>query len=241
MRTIWKITRYQRHPEPYELREVQSCREQGAFREQLPARLLRAVRRDDRVPPTDKANLTCIRAAEKRCRRQDWRRGRDSNPRYGCPYFAFRVRRIRPLCHLSARGRANWPDGQRRNIMGMAPCSSAMGRFVGFGGHERRFYCLRALRRCAVTSISCANEDAWRSLAMRPRESCSGAEAGLIAARSPVPASSCSTGRAGPAGSQRRPSACLPSSDRCRIPASAPFQARQDHARRGRSPHSCAR
>ena len=31
-----------------------------------------------------------------------WRRGRDSNPRYGCPYTAFRVRRIRPLCHLSA-------------------------------------------------------------------------------------------------------------------------------------------
>ena len=31
------------------------------------------------------------------------RRGWDSNPRYGCPYTAFRVRRIRPLCHLSAR------------------------------------------------------------------------------------------------------------------------------------------
>ena len=30
-----------------------------------------------------------------------WRRGRDSNPRYGCPYAAFRVRCIRPLCHLS--------------------------------------------------------------------------------------------------------------------------------------------
>ena len=31
----------------------------------------------------------------------DWRRGRDSNPRYGCPYAAFRVRCIQPLCHLS--------------------------------------------------------------------------------------------------------------------------------------------
>ena len=30
-----------------------------------------------------------------------WRRGRDSNPRYPCEYFAFRVRRDRPLCHLS--------------------------------------------------------------------------------------------------------------------------------------------
>jgi hypothetical protein len=30
-----------------------------------------------------------------------WRRGRDSNPRYGYPYAAFRVRCIQPLCHLS--------------------------------------------------------------------------------------------------------------------------------------------
>ena len=30
-----------------------------------------------------------------------WRRGRDSNPRYPCEYAAFRVRCIRPLCHLS--------------------------------------------------------------------------------------------------------------------------------------------
>lgn len=33
-----------------------------------------------------------------------WRRGRDLNPRYGCPYAAFRVRCIQPLCHLSYRG-----------------------------------------------------------------------------------------------------------------------------------------
>ncbi len=32
----------------------------------------------------------------------NWRRGRDSNPRYGYPYAAFRVRCIQPLCHLSA-------------------------------------------------------------------------------------------------------------------------------------------
>ena len=30
-----------------------------------------------------------------------WRRGRDSNPRTACTYAAFRVRCIRPLCHLS--------------------------------------------------------------------------------------------------------------------------------------------
>ena len=35
-----------------------------------------------------------------------WRRGRDSNPRYGCPYAAFRVRCDRPLCHLSVAVRA---------------------------------------------------------------------------------------------------------------------------------------
>lgn len=31
-----------------------------------------------------------------------WRRGRDSNPRCPCEHAAFRVRCIRPLCHLSA-------------------------------------------------------------------------------------------------------------------------------------------
>ena len=30
-----------------------------------------------------------------------WRRGRDSNPRYGYPYAAFRVRCFQPLSHLS--------------------------------------------------------------------------------------------------------------------------------------------
>ncbi len=36
-----------------------------------------------------------------------WRRGRDSNPRWACTHAAFRVRCIRPLCHLSgSRGRA---------------------------------------------------------------------------------------------------------------------------------------
>ena len=38
-----------------------------------------------------------------------WRRGRDLNPRYGCPYAAFRVRCDRPLCHLSGGVfRASW-------------------------------------------------------------------------------------------------------------------------------------
>jgi hypothetical protein len=39
--------------------------------------------------------------------REGWRRGRDSNPRYGCPYAAFRVRCIQPLCHLSGASEIN--------------------------------------------------------------------------------------------------------------------------------------
>ena len=43
-----------------------------------------------------------------------WRRGRDLNPRYGCPYAAFRVRCIQPLCHLSVRGETPGPLGRAR-------------------------------------------------------------------------------------------------------------------------------
>src|ERR1035437_6631579 len=32
---------------------------------------------------------------------EDWRRGRDSNPRDACAPNGFQDRRIRPLCHLS--------------------------------------------------------------------------------------------------------------------------------------------
>src|SRR3954469_23603237 len=45
---------------------------------------------------------------------ENWRRGRDSNPRYGCPYAAFRVRCDRPLCHLSV---AAW-GGKARSVAG---------------------------------------------------------------------------------------------------------------------------
>jgi hypothetical protein len=40
-----------------------------------------------------------------------WRRGRDSNPRYGYPYAAFRVRCFQPLSHLSGTTAEN--RGQR--------------------------------------------------------------------------------------------------------------------------------
>src|SRR3954467_14848033 len=45
--------------------------------------------------------------------RADWRRGRDSNPRYPCEYAAFRVRCFQPLSHLSA-GSRNIMTGRRR-------------------------------------------------------------------------------------------------------------------------------
>src|SRR6201999_2127904 len=65
-----------------------------------------------------------------------WRRGRDSNPRYGCPYAAFRVRCIQPLCHLSGtsatrgvrlRGLSiEWrPPEQGRIASSVTPRSSA--------------------------------------------------------------------------------------------------------------------
>ena len=42
-----------------------------------------------------------------------WRRGRDSNPRYGYPYNGFRDRPVRPLRHLS-EGSCSLPAGRRQ-------------------------------------------------------------------------------------------------------------------------------
>src|ERR1700676_3664920 len=43
--------------------------------------------------------------------RESPRRGRDSNPRYGCPYNGFRDRPDRPLRHLSAKVPVAGPRG----------------------------------------------------------------------------------------------------------------------------------
>ena len=55
-----------------------------------------------------------------------WRRGWDSNPRYGCPYAAFRVRCFRPLSHLSAgfalAGRGAGSGRTRRSSSGPRAC-----------------------------------------------------------------------------------------------------------------------
>src|SRR3712207_1420946 len=51
-----------------------------------------------------------------------WRRGGDSNPRYGCPYAAFRVRCIQPLCHLSFRVIKNLGDSRLSLILSLKGC-----------------------------------------------------------------------------------------------------------------------
>ncbi len=64
---------------------------------------------------------------------KEWR-GWDSNPRYPCGYSAFRVRRVRPLCHLSAglwRGFAT-PSGRKRGKLAPRGRVSATGSVKGF-------------------------------------------------------------------------------------------------------------
>src|SRR6185437_17125512 len=72
------------------------------------------------------------------------RRGRDSNPRYGCPHNGFRDRHNRPLCHLSvgcraeARavgmllGRPGSPFGQRDAKI--AVLGQKIANYLGFAG-----------------------------------------------------------------------------------------------------------
>jgi hypothetical protein len=72
-----------------------------------------------------------VNVSERR-RTSRWRRGRDSNPRYGYPYAAFRVRCFQPLSHLSVAAKgANILVGgyvsnaRRLNKSGIAPIASS--------------------------------------------------------------------------------------------------------------------
>ena len=72
------------------------------FKSESPVGFTEALRRISLTPPrvsVDSAVETDSPSISRSC----WRRGRDSNPRWSCPHAAFRVRCIRPLCHLSAR------------------------------------------------------------------------------------------------------------------------------------------
>src|SRR6202030_2861160 len=74
-----------------------------------------------RSKPTFTWNLQRLAKVEGPRRRGHWRRGRDLNPRYGCPYAAFRVRCIRPLCHLSGAMFRPWTMVGAANSMTRAP------------------------------------------------------------------------------------------------------------------------
>src|SRR5689334_20042272 len=89
-------------------------------------------------------------AAEKISSWKNWRRGRDSNPRYGCPYAAFRVRCIQPLCHLSGARlgveRVYLSNAARANKgVGISAVSSA--EFFGNGPNRARIGQRRTLLR----------------------------------------------------------------------------------------------
>jgi hypothetical protein len=50
----------------------------------------------------DSSRILWQNAVEKEVGQTDWRRGWDSNPRYGSPYARFRGEYFQPLSHLSA-------------------------------------------------------------------------------------------------------------------------------------------
>ena len=56
----------------------------------------------------------------------DWRRGRDSNPRYPCEYIGFRDRRDRPLRHLSAPGSLKGGELSRRGQKRKRPIGKSL-------------------------------------------------------------------------------------------------------------------
>src|ERR1700754_2955315 len=68
--------------------------------------------RQDRGPSGPSRHATSV------ARRNSWRRGRDSNPRYPCEYAAFRVRCFQPLSHLSAV-----PQGPKKALIGRPLCN----------------------------------------------------------------------------------------------------------------------
>jgi hypothetical protein len=121
-----------------------------------------------RLPPTAKRPRPGPKRRINQLKNRDiWRRGWDSNPRYGCPYAAFRVRCFRPLSHLSAllvgalqRGAVH--SGCRTGLQGGwgAECSSIChGDGNSLDSFHRLTYCARCsgigLAR-AATLVLCA-------------------------------------------------------------------------------------
>src|SRR5258706_10628394 len=60
-------------------------------------------------------NIKSEAGTEVPCLRGEWRREWDSNPRYGYPYTRFPSERLKPLGHPSAKTRADYSAGRRRD------------------------------------------------------------------------------------------------------------------------------
>src|SRR5665213_242254 len=89
-----------------------------------------------------------------------WRRGRDSNPRYGYPYAAFRVRCIQPLCHLSeARKRLKKPRSKPRYLAKQVMADKGAAKYIGGApgatGRKRRCSATRVLAICGMSCGGC--------------------------------------------------------------------------------------
>ena len=100
----------------------------------------------------------------------EWRRGGDSNPRYACTYAAFRVRCIRPLCHLSGRCPVGRDHPVRRCRAGWG--RRASGR-CGFKSTEALVGALRARRSLIKAGAACTRaprHDFHRGAAFGARE-----------------------------------------------------------------------
>jgi hypothetical protein len=104
-------------------------------------------------------DFSAPKSSGERWSRKDWRRGRDSNPRYGYPYAAFRVRCIQPLCHLSAaRPGLKKPQTDGRYLTKRAKTNKGRAAYIGF--RERNAG--QAGHRCPAprNSIACARNPA---------------------------------------------------------------------------------
>ena len=100
------------------------------------AALVPVIRHATSSGDLSRGKICPVRVGIGRLLKRNWRRGWDSNPRYPRGYAAFRVRYVRPLCHLSAghprcceqrlrsveaRPLMNCPWGRKRILAPRAP------------------------------------------------------------------------------------------------------------------------
>jgi hypothetical protein len=109
--------------------------------------------------PRSRAGL----AVPKRHSRWAWRRERDSNPRYGCPYTRFPSVRLQPLGHPSGtRIRAHYSPGSGADNSRSRPAQK-----IGHGGQATTQDQIGQGRR------DCASHEEWRqALRAQPPGAC---------------------------------------------------------------------